>query len=229
MVAILVLATMVVFILVDFYYQNRKEKPKVIAKIQSESDAAIPMEIVSGFKMPAAFSFHPGHGWAMKEGGRRVRVGMDDFSTRLLGEIDSIELPARGRWLRQGEKGWAITRGNHRFELLSPIEGEVVDVNEEISRNPRRLLADPYEVGWLLEVHSPGMEGNLKNLLHGKLAQRWLENSIMDLNSKISGTGGAHLQDAGHPVGDVLGQVPEARWDALVEDFILTLPRVRDS
>lgn len=228
MVAILVLTTMVIFILVDFYYQSRKEKPMLVAKSESAVEAAIPMELVSGFKMPVAFSFHPGHGWAMKETGRRVRIGMDDFSTRLMGGIDSIELPARGRWLRQGEKGWAVTRGNHRFELLSPIEGEVVDVNEGILRNPRQLLADPYGVGWLLEVHSPGVEGNLKNLLHGKLAQRWMENTVMDLNSKISGVAGAHLQDAGHPVGDILGQIPEERWDSLVEDFILTVPRVTD-
>ena len=228
MVAILVLTTMVVFILVDFYYQTRKEEPLLVAKFESESDATIPMELVSGFKMPTAFSFHPGHGWAMKESGRRVRIGMDDFSARLLGQMDSIDLPARGRWLRQGEKGWAVTRGKRRFELLSPIEGEVVDVNEAILKDPRKLLADPYGVGWLLEVHSPGADGNLKNLLHGKLARRWMEEAVMDLNSKISGVTGAHMQDAGHPVSDILGQVPEERWDTLVEDFILTTPRIRD-
>jgi glycine cleavage system H lipoate-binding protein len=147
---------------------------------------------------------------------------MDDFAVRLLGEIDSIELPARGRWLRQGERGWAVTRGGHRFELLSSIEGEVVDINDELVKNPRRLLADPYGVGWLLEVHAPAADANLKNLLHGRLAHHWMEDSVMSLHNKIDGKAGMHLQDGGIAVPDVLVQVPEERWDGLVGELFLT-------
>lgn len=222
MVAILVLATIVILILVDYYIQRAKQKPMVVAKAESETATAFPINIVGGFKMPARYSYHPGHSWAMKEAPRRVRIGMDDFAVRLLGEIDSIELPARGRWLRQGEKAWTVTRGGHRFELLSSIEGEVVDINDEILKNPRRLLADPYGVGWLLEVHAPAADANLKNLLHGRLAHHWMEDSVMSLHSKIDGKAGMHLQDGGIAVPDVLVQVPEERWDGLVGEFFLT-------
>lgn len=222
MVAILVLATFTIFVLVDFYFQHRKERPVVRAKAEQSRADFFPIGVVGGFKMPTALSYHPGHGWAMKEGHKLVRVGMDDFAARLLGEIDSIDLPARGRWLRQGEKGWTVNRGGHRFQMLSPVEGEVVDINEAILKDPQQLRADPYGVGWLLEVHAPAGEANLKNLLHGQLAQHWMEDAVTSLHDKINGSAGVHLQDGGHAVPDVLGQVNEERWDRLVQDFLLS-------
>jgi glycine cleavage system H lipoate-binding protein len=223
MFAILVLMTFAVFILVDYYFQRRKEKPAQVMQAEPElTEAAFPVDMVGGFNMPALLAYHAGHGWAMKEARQHVRVGIDDFAARLLGEIDGIELPARGRWLRQGEKGWVVTRGGHRYEILSPIEGEVVDVNDAIVKDPGQLRADPYGVGWLLEVHAPADEANLKNLLHGRLAQRWMEESIMTLYSKINGSAGVHLQDGGHAVPDVLAQVPEERWDKLVRELLLS-------
>ncbi len=222
MVAILVLATFVIFVVVDFYFQRRKERPVMVAKVESKRAAVLPVEMVAGFQVPSPLSYHPGHGWAMKEAPKLVRIGMDDFAARLLGEIDSIELPARGRWLRQGEKGWTVRRGEHRFEMLSPIEGEVTDVNEEVLKDPHQLRADPYGVGWLLEVHAPAADANLKNLLHGQLARHWTEDAIMSLYNKIDGAAGVHLQDGGHAVPDVLGQVPEERWDKLVREFLLS-------
>ncbi len=223
MFAILVLMTFAVFVLVDYYFQRRKEKPVQVVQAEPKlAEAAFPIDMVGGFKMPALLAYHAGHGWAMKEARQHVRVGIDDFAARLLGEIDGIELPARGRWLRQGEKGWAVTRGGHRYEVLSPIEGEVVDVNDAIVKDPGQLRADPYGVGWLLEVHAPADEANLKNLLHGRLAQRWMEESIATLHSKINGSAGVHLQDGGHAVPDVLAQVPEERWDKLVGELLLS-------
>jgi len=221
MVAIMVLATIITLVLVDYYFQ-RKKQPVFAAKAESESAAAFPIDMVGGFKLPTRYAFHPGHAWAMKESPKQVRIGMDDFAVRLLGEIDAIELPARGRWLRQGEKGWTIIRGGHRFEMLSSIEGEVVDVNDEILKSPGRLLADPYGIGWLLEVHAPAADSNLKNLLHGKLAHQWMEDSVIDLHTKVNGQAGVHLQDGGTAVADVLGQVPEERWDGVVKDLLLT-------
>lgn len=223
MVAILVLATFIIFVLGDFYFQRRREQPLLAtAAVKDLASNGYPIDVVGGFKMPALLAYHPGHGWAMKEAPKQVRVGMDDFAARLLGEIDSIELPARGRWLRQGEKGWTVTRGGHRFEVLSPIEGEVVDLNDEILKDPSQLRADPYGVGWLLEVHSPAGDANLKNLLRGRLAQRWMEESVLTLHSKINGAAGVHLQDGGHAVPDVLAQLPEDRWDRLVREILLS-------
>lgn len=224
MVAVLVLATVALFVVADYYFQRRQ--PQTVEMKIAERDAkteeiSTPMNIVGGFKVPAHLSYHPGHAWAMKETRQVVRIGLDDFSARLVGQIDLVDLPARGRWLRQGERGWTLGRGSHRFEMLSPIEGEVVDVNPAVLDNPSLAHQDPYGVGWLLAVNAPAVDGNLKNLLHGRLAQRWMEETVAELHTRISPGSEARLQDGGHAIGDVLSLVPEFQWEKFVQEMLL--------
>jgi len=222
MVAILVLATFVCFVIVDYFLQTRRPQPLKVAAASAEpEDVSFPINIVSGFKLPAGLSYHSGHAWAAKESRNVVRIGMDDFAVRLLGKVDQLDLPARGRWLRQGEKGWTLARGGHRFEMLSPIEGEVVDVNPEVLNDPSVIHKDPYGVGWLVAVNSPAADSNLKNLLRGRLAQRWMEESVATLHTYLSPSTGVHLQDGGHAISDLLSVFPEERWERLVHELFL--------
>jgi glycine cleavage system H lipoate-binding protein len=223
MVAALVLSTFICFVVVDYILQSRRPqaaKTVPVAAMEPE-EVSFPMNIVGGFKLPAGLSYHSGHAWAAKESRNVVRVGLDDFAVRLLGKIDGLDLPARGRWLRQGEKGWTLTRGGHQFEMLSPIEGEVVDVNPEVLKDPAVIHKDPYGVGWLVAVNSPAADSNLKNLLRGRLAQRWMEESVATLHTQFSPSTGAHLQDGGQAVSDLLSVLPEERWDKVVRELFL--------
>jgi glycine cleavage system H lipoate-binding protein len=223
MVAALVLSTFICFVVVDYFLQSRRSqaaKTVLVAATEPE-EVSFPMNIVGGFKLPASLSYHSGHAWAAKESRNVVRIGLDDFAARLMGKIDGLELPARGRWLRQGEKGWTLARGGHHFEMLSPIEGEVVDVNPEVLKDPTVIHKDPYGVGWLVAVNSPAADSNLKNLLRGRLAERWMEESVATLHTHFSPSTGVHLQDGGHAVSDLLSVLPEERWDKVVGELFL--------
>jgi len=223
MVAALVVGTFIFFVVVDYFLQSRRPqgaKATVVASAEPE-EVPFPVNIVSGFKLPASLSYHSGHAWAAKETRNVVRIGLDDFAVRLLGKIDQLDLPARGHWLRQGEKGWILTRGGHRFEMLSPIEGEVVDVNAEVLRDPSAIQKDPYGVGWLVAVNSPAADSNLKNLLRGRLAERWMEESVATLHTHFKPSTGVHLQDGGHAIPDLLSVLPEERWESVVRELFL--------
>jgi len=223
MVAVLVVATFICFVAVDYVLQARRlQATKVIAPPVEPDAVSFPMNIVGGFKLPAGLSYHVGHAWAAKESRNVVRIGLDDFAVRLLGKIDHLELPIRGRWLRQGEKGWTLARGDHRFEMLSPIEGEVVDVNPDVVKDPSVIHKDPYGLGWLVAVNSPAADSNLKNLLRGRLAQRWMEESVGTLHAHLSSGTGAHLQDGGHAISDVLSLIPEERWEKIAHELLLS-------
>jgi len=220
----LVLATFILLVAHDYYLQRRQarrmEASDAVPGARGEA-MAVPMNVVGGFKAPAHLAYHPGHAWAMKESHKVVRVGLDDFAARVVGQIDQLDLPVRGRWLRQGERGWAIGRGTHRFEMLSPIEGEVIEINPEVLRDPSLAHKDPYGVGWLVAVQAPAVDGNMKNLMHGRLAQRWMEESVAALHTRISPGSEARLQDGGHAIGDMLSLVPESQWDKFVQEMLL--------
>ena len=224
MVPTLVVITFLLLVAHDYYLQRRQARLVKAKSAQPEAPSegvAFPMNVVGGFKAPAHLAYHPGHTWAMKEARQVVRIGMDDYAARLVGQIDQINLPERGRWLRQGERGWTVGRGSHRFDMLSPIEGEVVEVNPEILRDPSLAHQDPYGAGWLVAVNVPALEGNMKNLLHGRLAQRWMEESVGALHTRLSPGSEARLQDGGHAIGDVLSLVPEFQWEQFVQEMLL--------
>jgi glycine cleavage system H lipoate-binding protein len=224
MILTLVLATFILLVAHDYYLQRRQARRMEVQNAAPEAHEeapAFPMNVVGGFKAPAHLAYHPGHAWAMKESRQLVRVGLDDFAARVVGQIDQIDLPARGRWLRQGEHGWTIGRGSHRFEMLSPIEGEVVEVNADVIRDPSLAHQDPYGVGWLVAVQAPAVDGNMKNLLHGRLAQRWMEESVGALHTRLSPGSEARLQDGGQAIGDVLSLVPEFQWEKFVGEMLL--------
>jgi glycine cleavage system H lipoate-binding protein len=224
MVPTLVLLTFILLVAHDGFLQwrlARRAKVKTLALEAGEQVPGFPMSMVGGFRAPANLAYHPGHAWAMKESHCLVRIGLDDFAARVVGQIDRIDLPARGRWLRQGERGWTVARGSHRFEMLSPIEGEVVEVNPEVLRDPSLAHQDPYGTGWLMAVNAPAVEGNLKNLLHGRLAQRWMEESVEGLHTRLSPGSETRLQDGGQAIGDVLSLVPEFQWEAFVREMLL--------
>ncbi len=223
MVITLVLATFVLLVAHDYYIQRRHARlleAKTVTQEVRDQTPAYSMNAVSGFKTPAHLAYHPGHSWAAKESRQVVRIGLDDFAAHVVGQIDQIDLPARGRWLRQGERGWAIGRGAHRFEMLSPIEGEVIDINPEVLGNPSLAHDDPYGAGWLVAVQAPAVDSNMKNLLHGRLAQRWMEESVSALHTHVSPGSEAYLQDGGHPIADMLSLVPEPEWDKLVAELL---------
>jgi glycine cleavage system H lipoate-binding protein len=222
MVAVLVLGTFLCFVVVDYFLQTRRLQLAKVAATSTESEkASFPINIVNGFKVPPGLSYHPGHAWAARETRNVVRVGLDDFAVRLLGKIDQLDLPARGHWLRQGEKGWTLARGGHQFEMLSPIEGEVVDVNLEVLNDPSLMRKDPYGTGWLVAVNSPAVDSNLKNLMRGNLAERWMEESAATFHAHINPSADVHLQDGGHAISDLLSVLPETSWDKVVRELFL--------
>ena len=130
---------------------------------------------MAGFEVPENVRYHAGHTWALAESRELVRVGMDDFASKLIGKIENISLPQRGRWVRQGQKIWTIFRNGKSVDMVSPIEGTITDVNDAVAKNPELVRRDPYGEGWLVTVQAPDSKVNFRNLLSGTLARLWTE------------------------------------------------------
>jgi glycine cleavage system H lipoate-binding protein len=166
--------------------------------------------------------YHQGHSWVRPGEGDVVEVGMDDFAQRLLGIPEAIGLPAVGSSVEQGENGWKLRVGTHWFDVLSPVGGEVVEVNEKVLRTPGMLNDDPYSQGWLLKVKSPKLRANLKNLLTGRLARSWMEETVRSLRETISSHPVPMMQDGGLPVPGFSKNISPDHWDDLARHFLGT-------
>lgn len=165
--------------------------------------------------------FHQGHSWAMPEGDNVVRVGIDDFAQKLVGKIDAIKLPKVGSEVTQGEKGWSLLAGSKSIDMLSPVDGQIVEINESLLRSPEGIGKDPYGESWLMKVQSPKISANLKNLLSGGLVGKWMEGVKENLFSRMNYNLGAVSQDGGVPVDGIARNIDRERWDEIVREFLL--------
>jgi glycine cleavage system H lipoate-binding protein len=166
--------------------------------------------------------YHQGHTWARLESGDVVEVGMDDFAQRLLGKAEAFDLPAPGARVEQGEKGWRLQVGSRWLDVLSPVGGEVIAVNEGVLRSPGIMNNDPYRQGWLLKVRSSKLRANLKNLFRGRLARSWMEETVRSLRETISTHPVPVMQDGGMPVTGFARSISPDHWDELAREFLLT-------
>ena len=137
MTVILVLLTFASFLLIDHFYSPRHAVLPVAQTPKLETAPRLAQSLVGGFQVPEKLRFHPGHTWALSESPSLVRVGMDDFASKLVGKVDRIALPQRGQWIRQGQKIWTIFRDGASVDMVSPIEGSIADVNDASDAGPR--------------------------------------------------------------------------------------------
>src|SRR5437764_11698782 len=105
MSVILFLLTFVTFLLIDHFYSlKRAALVPALQLAENKSVAPRPQPgMVGGFQVPDNLRYHPGHTWALSESPSLVRVGMDDFASKLTGKAERISLPQRGQWIRQGQ------------------------------------------------------------------------------------------------------------------------------
>ncbi|MEJ2039240.1 MAG: glycine cleavage system protein H [Desulfosarcinaceae bacterium] len=178
-------------------------------------------ENISGFNLARDYYYHPAHAWARVEYGGRIRIGLDDFASRLLGPQDEIKLPRLGSTVRQGAPQAVLRRGAHEAEVLSPVDGTVLAVNPKISGSARLANQAPYADGWLMVIQPGGMRKNLKNLLFGDESAAWMDDESMRLTGLLSHETGYRLAaTGGEAVHDIYGSVPAVGWDRLVNEFL---------
>jgi len=221
MTVILVLATFLLFIVVD-YAINRN---KVMATVPMAMPQAVPAhfggDYVNGFHVPENISYHAGHSWLVKERKNVVRVGADEFAAALLGNIEKIELPKPGQWIRQGQKVLTFFRDGQKTEMVSPTEGEVMEINAEVLHNPAALRNDPYGKGWLLAVNVPDEENTSRNLIPTRLVRGWMREAVERLYSRQPDLAGAVAADGGRPAEDLLAGLPDTDWTEVTSEFFL--------
>lgn len=222
MTVLLVLAMFSIFILLDLIVNRGKQPALAPAFVPKPKALPLEDEYVAGFLTPKDVRYHPGHAWLARERSNFARVGIDEFAAALAGKIEKIELPKPGQWIRQGQRALAVLRNGEKVELVSPIEGEVVEVNPEVIANPALVRGDPYGRGWLMTVHVPDEESTARNLVPTGLVRNWMRDAAERLYALQPQLAGATMPDGGRPAEDLLAGVAEVPWKETAARFFLT-------
>lgn len=100
---------------------------------------------------PEDLKYHPEHDWARIEGDEAT-LGITWYAQDSLGEVVFFEGPEVGSELSKDQPYAEVESVKAVSDVVAPVSGEVIAVNESLSDAPEAINADPYETGWLVKV-----------------------------------------------------------------------------
>ena len=177
---------------------------------------------VYGFGVPTSLYLHQGHSWVALETCGRVRIGLDDFSQKVLGPADEMRLPAPGEEFQRDRVGLHLVRQGKEAAVLAPLDGVVEVVNPRVRQRPGLAHDDPYGEGWLCVVTPTNLKSDLEKLLFGQRNAAWIENEAHKLLGMLESAAGVTLPSGGIIIDDIYGHYPKLGWRRLVQEFLRT-------
>ena len=100
---------------------------------------------------PEGLRYHPEHDWARVDGDEAV-LGITWWAQDALGELVHFEAPAVGSSTAKGEPYGEIESVKAVSDVIAPLSGEVLEVNETVVDEPELVNEDPYGGGWLVRI-----------------------------------------------------------------------------
>ncbi len=113
--------------------------------------------------IPSNLYYTKEHEWIRVEGNEAF-VGITDYAQSELGEIVFVDINTEGETLAQGEVFGSVEAVKTVSDLNMPVEGEVLEVNENINDTPELVNNDPYGEGWMIKISVTNPD-DLNNLL----------------------------------------------------------------
>jgi len=175
---------------------------------------------INGVSMPVGYYFYSGHTWVKIEDRNNVRIGIDDFASRVLGKFTAIETPLMGKQVFQGENAIHISRNKHKASFLSPVSGVVTEVNSKVSRNPGLINQDPYIDGWVLSLYCLNLKQDLKQLMFMDSSKSFMNSEVDRLYAFLEEETQLAAADGGRLGSDLFGNLPGLSWNRLLKLFI---------
>lgn len=167
------LAEFVARLLIKREARQDAQRQPVVHLVSPAKAARLP---AGDYHVPGGAFLSQGHTWARIEETGLVRIGLDDFLRKAMGETEEVLLPPLEREVRRGETLCTFKRGSGTLSLRAPVSGRVVRVNPELTARPARVTESPY--AWLCQVEPRELTTDLATLRIGRPAVEWLQAEI---------------------------------------------------
>jgi len=198
---------------VDQYIQDAIDADPYLQK--RRQSMAKRVKKVKGFTIREDFYYLPNHIW-LKVEGDVVKVGVDDFASRLIGKVEKVELPDKNV-IPKDEQCWTLGSANRIARMSLPLTAEIIEKNDALLSDPSLVQKDPYNRGWLLKIKS---SGDITDMVKGPKAIEWLEKEFDKLHQEFEESIGITIADGGEIVENVHERLSDEEWHNLVKQFL---------
>lgn len=97
------------------------------------------------------------HIWVKVEKGIAT-IGISDYAQKKMQEILTVELPHLNERIEAGEIIGSVGSIDSALDIISPVSGKIIDVNEELLDNPELINESPYDRGWIVKIEMKNEE-----------------------------------------------------------------------
>lgn len=122
--------------------------------------------------VPKNLYYTKDHEWADVKGDTAT-VGITDYAQNSLGEITFVELPAVEREVKVHDVIAAVESSKAASDVYSPLAGQVMEVNSELSAKPELVNQDCYKAGWICKIKVAGAD--TKHLMNAAQYEEYLK------------------------------------------------------
>ncbi len=122
---------------------------------------------------PPDLKYLDSHQWIRVEG-EIGTVGITSFGQEKMGEVVYVELPEKGKKVKQKEYFSIIESAKAAFDVPSPVSGEIIEINEKLEDDPSLVNRDPYGEGWLVKIKLSDLS-EVESLLTSEQYQKLIE------------------------------------------------------
>jgi CheY-like chemotaxis protein len=137
------------------------------------------------FAIPGGVFISKNHCWAGIDQEGTVKVGVDDFATKLIGNINDIDLPILGMKLTKGQTAFSLKQGHRSIAFKSPLSGQVTKINHDLLEDLEVMKISPYESNWICAIDAENLDNELKELHIGNAAVVQYQKDIEEYQEEI--------------------------------------------
>ena len=228
MVAIFVIGTIVISIFIEYFLQKSKQRragtvPSAYRAVSTDK-----------FLIPRGYFFNRGHAWIEVLFSGNARVGIDDFVQKIVGNINTINVPAVGSEIKKGDLLFTLHQENRTLSFAAPISGKIIECNTALLQSPSLLKSDPYFEGWVVMIEPRNIASEIRLLTVADEAAEWLRHELRRFRDFITSTpviDGVHnlstvtLHDGGMPMHGVLERADSQTWESFQQEFLSDVKR----
>jgi glycine cleavage system H protein len=171
--------------------------------------------------------YSPGHAWIQAHAADPGiwRLGLDAFAAAVIGRVNAIHWLGPGTEIRPGDPIFRIDAGVGSLQYAAPLPGRIVRRNDALHERPGRIVTNPYDSGWILEIDLADPSALLRLLSPAAARQRltadWRQfRQAVALHLLAGRSPCSGLLPIGLPVTDVRFILGEPDYFQLVQEFV---------
>ena len=222
MTVLFVVATITVFLAIDWFVRRAREKKGV----RTPSFVQRTLEHSISVRIPEGIFFARSHTWMNLFPSGKVYLGIDDFVSRLLEHPEVILLRMAGDHVAKGDPILLLKEDGRELTIHAPVDGEILAINEELPSKPELMKNLLFTDGWAYSI-KPKRPSELKEMIFGEETAMWIAEEFRRLRDVFAGMSQhgelvpALLQDGGPPIAGAMKQMPVSVWNRFEREFLV--------